>query len=73
MKTTRRRMPLPAAKPDRSIDEINAIIARNSADPTKGTFEGLTSSEIALRNGRLMFGSNDEAFPSQEDWARIVD
>lgn len=72
MKTTRR-MPLSVAKPDRSMDEIRAIIAANSADPTKGTFEGLTSSEIAARNRLVMFGPNDEAFPSQEEWSRIVD
>ena len=59
--------------PDRPIAEIKAVIAANAADPTKGSFDGLRSSEIAEYNRVLMFGENDEAFPSQEDWSHIVD
>lgn len=59
--------------PDRPLAEIRAIVAANAADPAKGSFEGLRSSEIATYSGALMFGENDEAFPSQEDWSRIVD
>jgi hypothetical protein len=32
-----------------------------------------TSAEIGERNRRLMFGDNDEAFPSREEWRRITD
>lgn len=64
---------LPVATPDRSMAEIKAIIQANSADPTRGTFDGLRSSEIAARNRLVMFGENDAAFPSQEEWSRIVD
>lgn len=60
------------SRPDRSLDEIRAIIAKNSNDPTRSTFEGLTTSEIASYNRRMMFGANDEAFPTQEEWSRIV-
>jgi hypothetical protein len=35
--------------------------------------ETLSSAEIGRRNRALMFGENDEAFPSQEEWSRIVD
>lgn len=37
------------------------------------TYDGLTSSEIAEYNRYLMFGENDEAFPGQAAWSRIVD
>ncbi len=36
-------------------------------------YTGLTSSEIGDYNRSLMFGDNDEAFPSQEEWSRTVD
>jgi len=32
-----------------------------------------TSAEIGKRNRRLMFGDNDEAFPSADEWRRITD
>lgn len=59
--------------PDRSLEDIKAVILANGQDPTKGTYAGLRSSEIAAYNRRLMFGENDEAFPSQEEWSKIVD
>ena len=58
---------------DRPLAEVKAVIVANAADPTKGSFDGLRSSEIAEYNRVLMFGENDEAFPSQEDWSHIVD
>jgi hypothetical protein len=61
------------ATPDRALPEIIAIVRANSADPMRGTYEGLRSSEIARYSGYLMFGENDQAFPSQEEWSRIVD
>lgn len=39
----------------------------------RDTYEGLTASEIGDYNRALMFGDNDEAFPSQEEWSRVVD
>ena len=62
-----------AQTPDRSLAEIESAILENSKDQKKGTFDGLRSSEIAARSRHLMFGDNDEAFPSQEEWSRIVD
>lgn len=32
-----------------------------------------TPAQIAERNRRAMFGANDEAFPSADEWSRIVD
>ena len=69
----RRRTMLSVATPDRSMVEIETIIDANRSDPTRGLFEGLKSSEIATRNRREMFGENDENFPSDEEWSRIVD
>lgn len=57
---------------DRSNDEVEAIIDENNA-AGRGTFDGLRTSEIATRNRRIMFGANDEALPSREEWSRIVD
>ena len=61
------------AAADKTLAEINAIIAANNASNDRGSFDGLTSDEIARRNRVLMFGDNDEAFPSQEEWSSIVD
>ena len=58
---------------ERSHEEVKAVILANAQDRTKGTYDGLTSAEIASYNLRLMFGENDEAFPSAEEWSRIVD
>ncbi len=57
----------------RSKEEVEAIILANTKDPKRGTFDGLTTDEIAARSRRLMFGENDRAFPSAEEWSRIVD
>lgn len=70
-KRTRKAVTLPT--PDRSHEELRALYLRNSQDPARATYEGFTSSEIAAWNRRLMFGANDEAFPSAETWSRIVD
>lgn len=39
----------------------------------RDTYEGLTSAEIGEHSRAIMFGDNDEAFPSQEEWSRVVD
>lgn len=54
------------------LPRIKAIIAHNRAEGRE-TYAGLDSSEIGTYNRALMFGENDEAFPSQEEWSRIVD
>jgi hypothetical protein len=36
-------------------------------------YHGLTRDEISKHNRESMFGPNDEAFPSREEWSRIVD
>lgn len=57
----------------RTRDEVKAVILANAANPEAGTFDGLESSEIAEWHRVMMFGENDEAFPSQEEWSCIVD
>lgn len=57
----------------RTSEQVRAILLANAQDSTKSTYAGLTTEEIAAHNRRLMFGENDEAFPSPEEWSRIVD
>ena len=57
---------------ERSYEQISEIIDSNRA-AGRDCFEGLRSSEIGEYNRRIMFGANYEAFPSQEEWSRIVD
>jgi hypothetical protein len=56
----------------RTSNEVEDIIAANH-QARRYSFEGWTTAEIAERSRRIMFGDNDEAFPSQEEWSRIVD
>jgi|Cruoilmetagenom7_1024161.scaffolds.fasta_scaffold09569_11 hypothetical protein len=56
----------------RALEEIRDIIDANNA-AGRATFEGLTSAEIGRRNRALMFGDNDEAFPSEAEWSAWVD
>lgn len=64
------------ATTDRTHEELRAAYIKN-AQEGRGTYEDEAgrwkTSEIAAYNRRLMFGENDEAFPSQEEWSRIVD
>ena len=52
-----------------------AAIAKVKANQEAGRdyYAGMTSSEIGDYNRFLMFGEDDEAFPSQEEWSMIVD
>lgn len=59
------------SKSDR-LARIRATVAANKS-AGRDTFAGLTSSEIADRNGAEMFGDNDEAFPDQAEWSAWVD
>jgi hypothetical protein len=61
-----------AKKADRSHDEVSDIIDQNNAS-RRWSYEGLSTSEISEHSRRLMFGENNEAFPSQEEWSRVVD
>lgn len=54
------------------LRQIKEVIAANRA-AGRETYAGLESSEIGTYSRFLMFGENDEAFPSQEEWSRIVD
>jgi len=56
----------------KTLNQIKEIIASNRQTGAY-LFEGLTSSEIGRYNGTLMFGDNDEAFPSDSEWSMIVD
>jgi hypothetical protein len=64
----------------RSTQERNELLIRHAEACRCATaFEQelaeamLTTAEIADRNRRLMFGDNDEAFPSADEWRRITD
>lgn len=57
----------------RTHEELSALYLSNAQDPLAATFDGFSTEEIAAFNRRLMFGENDEAFPSQEEWSMIVD
>jgi len=58
---------------NRSHEELRALYLSNAKDPSRGTFDGFTSSEIGDYNRRIMFGENDEAFPSADEWSLITD
>jgi hypothetical protein len=57
------------------MKDLQTIKAHIRANQLAGRepYAGLTSAEIGRYNGALMFGDNDEAFPDQETWSRIVD
>lgn len=55
-----------------NLARIRGVIAENRQMGHE-TYKGLASWEIGLYNGALMFGDDDEAFPSQDEWSSIVD
>ena len=57
---------------ERELAIIELIIKRNH-DVGHPTFHGLTTSEISKRNRVMMFGVDEEAFPTQEEWRSWVD
>jgi hypothetical protein len=57
----------------RTYEQLRALYIANAQDPSKHTFDGFATEEIAEWHRRMMFGENDEAFPSQEEWSAIVD
>lgn len=56
----------------RTLAEIKMVIAQNRKEKRE-TYHGLDSSEIGRHSRSIMFGDGDEAFPSTDEWARIVD
>jgi hypothetical protein len=56
----------------KTLTEIKAIIQANRQSDAE-TYAGLDSAEIGKYNGRLMFGDDDQAFPSESEWSQIVD
>jgi hypothetical protein len=56
----------------KSLIQIKKVIATNR-EAGNYLFENLESCEIGKYNGWIMFGDDDEAFPSQAEWSLIVD
>lgn len=71
-KRTRRIAMLSVAVPNRSREACRGIVAANRA-AGREDYAGLTSAEIGDLNRAIMFGENDEAFPSQAEWSSVVD
>jgi len=61
--------PLPTMK---TLSQIKEVIAANR-EAGDHIYENLESSEIGRYNAWLMFGDDEEAFPSQAEWAMIAD
>lgn len=53
----------------RRIQNIIEINREAGREP----YTGLGSAEIGRHNRAIMFGNNDEAFPSEAEWSRVVD
>ena len=56
-----------------SLAEIELQIAMNRWLQLDNQYDGLTSAEIGAWNRHQMFGDNDEAFPSLDEWSSWVD
>ena len=56
----------------KTLSQIKEVIAANR-EAGNYIYENLESSEIGQYSGWLMFGDDEEAFPSQAEWAMIVD
>ena len=65
-----------AAREDEGrLADLGAIKARVRANYAAGRspFDGLESHEIGTYNRSLMLGDNNEAWPGDAAWSRIVD
>lgn len=51
---------------------LRAHVAANEAEGRPSN-EGLASHEIGTLNRASMFGDEGEAFPTEQEWSRIVD
>ena len=56
-----------------TLAEIELQIAMNRWLQLDNQYDGLTSAEIGAWNRHQMFGDNDEAFPSLDEWSSWVD
>ena len=56
----------------KTLSQIKEVIAENR-EAGNYIYENLESSEIGQYSGWLMFGDDEEAFPSQAEWAMITD
>ena len=58
-------------------DAMNLMILRAAVEENREAgrecYDGLSSAQIGRLNRAAMFGDNDEAFPSDDEWSRIVD
>ena len=55
-----------------NLQELKDRAAENRA-AGRDQWHGMSSAEIGRLNRAAMFGDNDEAFPAQWEWSRIVD
>jgi hypothetical protein len=55
-----------------TLARIREVVKANR-EAGRETYAGLESWEIGMHNRAVMFGDDDEAFPSPEEWSRIVD
>jgi hypothetical protein len=56
----------------KTLSQIKEVIAANR-EAGVYLFDNLESSEIGQYSGWIMFGDDEEAFPSQDEWSMIVD
>jgi len=62
----------PSPPDPRTYEQLRAAYLAN-AQAGRHIYDGWTTAEISAYNRRLMFGEDDCAFPSQEEWSRVVD
>ena len=56
----------------KTLEQILWVIETNRK-LGKHIYAGLSSAEIGVYSRFQMFGEDDEAFPSEEEWSSIVD
>lgn len=62
---------LPQSKAERMKLARSMYLANVQAG--KSAYDGWPQDLISEYNRALMFGMDDEAFPSQEEWSRVTD
>lgn len=58
---------------DHELEMILETVRQNKLAGKDNCFDGLDSSQIGRYSRYLMFGPNDEAWPGNAAWSRIVD
>jgi len=56
----------------RPIEELRKIVSDN-CENDRYAYEGMSSAEIGAMSREMMFGENDEGFPSDDEWSAWVD